>query len=187
MQIRLACLAALAMLSGGQALACYTVYDRNNQVVYQSTLPPVDMSRPLSEVLPARFPGGHLVFADGAVCPERIGTGGALSAAAAQGRSPLLTDARTAAAMGVPHTQLGNGIVMVPNRPDNMRPGVVLAEPEVRTAANSAPGGRLRSDTAAMGAGPAPTGSRPGAVITEMHNPPLTAVQPAARAMQPAR
>ena len=45
-----------------QAMACYTVYDRSNRIMYQGEQPPVDMSLPIHETLPARFPGGHMVF-----------------------------------------------------------------------------------------------------------------------------
>lgn len=46
----------------GQVLACYTVYNRANQVIYQATAAPVDMRYQLHETLPAVFPGGHMVF-----------------------------------------------------------------------------------------------------------------------------
>ncbi len=46
----------------GQALACYTVYNRANQVVYHAAAAPVDMRYQLHQTLPAVFPGGHMVF-----------------------------------------------------------------------------------------------------------------------------
>lgn len=50
-------------LASAQAMAqCYTVYDREDRVVYQGPESPVDMSRPLHETVPGLFPGGHLVF-----------------------------------------------------------------------------------------------------------------------------
>lgn len=52
----------LPALLGGQALACYTVYDRANQVVYHAAAAPVDMRYQIHQTLPAVFPGGHLVF-----------------------------------------------------------------------------------------------------------------------------
>ena len=62
------------------ALACYTVYDASSRILYQSDKPPVDMSRPLHETLPQRFPGGQLVFDDSADCPVlnplAVGDGG---------------------------------------------------------------------------------------------------------------
>jgi hypothetical protein len=46
--------------------------------------------------------------------------------------------------MGLAHTDLGNGVAMVRERPDSMRTGVMLAE-----------SGLPRDDTRAMGAAPA--------------------------------
>ena len=141
MKLSHAVLATTLLLAGGQAMACYVVYDRNNQVAYSSQQPPVDMSRPLHETLPARFPGGHLVFTNGADCPSEA----RLRVVSTNGKSPLLTDKRTAESMGLPHTDLGNGISVIRERPDSMRAGVMLVE-----------SGLPRDDTRAMGAGPAP-------------------------------
>lgn len=55
-------------LMAANAMACYTVYDRNNRVAYQGEEPPVDMSLPLHRALQARFPGGHMVFEQTADC-----------------------------------------------------------------------------------------------------------------------
>src|SRR5205085_575638 len=89
-------LVPLLGLASLQALACYTVYDRGNRVMWQGDKPPVDMSRPLGETVPARFPGGQLVFDDSPVCPVvssvAIGNGGFVSTTS----SPLLTDEKTA-------------------------------------------------------------------------------------------
>ena len=50
---------------------CYTIYDKQNRLTYQSTLVPVDLSRRISETMPARFPGGHLVMIpDESACRE---------------------------------------------------------------------------------------------------------------------
>ena len=49
MRTRNALLAAAALLATGQALACFTVYDRNNRIVYNAQTPPVDMSQPRHE------------------------------------------------------------------------------------------------------------------------------------------
>lgn len=69
------------------------------------------------------------------------------------GSSPLLTDRRTALAMGLPHTVVSGDIVLV-----QARAGTAGALPQPAFADRRA---SLRSET----------------VITEMHNPPLTAVQ----------
>jgi hypothetical protein len=141
------------------------------------------MSRPLHETLPAKFPGGHLVFGNGDSCPA-VNPEPRLRTTSSTGRSPLLTDAQTAEKMGLPHTVMANGVAVVPNRPDDMRPGVVLAESGLQQPALVAPdttmmgAGPARNPTQVMGGAPAPQ-QRRGPVITEMYNPPLTATQPA--------
>ena len=45
-----------------QAIACYTVYNPANQVVYSGPNTPIDMSYQIHQRLPAAFPGGHMVF-----------------------------------------------------------------------------------------------------------------------------
>jgi hypothetical protein len=136
---------ALACFAAVPAMACYTVYDRTNTLVYNAQVPPVDMTQPLREAVDARWPGGHMVFGDDAGCPRLNETRRQLQRPSTTGRSPLLTDAATARAMGLPHTTLGNGVVVVPDRPDSMRPGVVVTD-----------AGLQESATTAMGAGPAP-------------------------------
>jgi hypothetical protein len=93
-------LASLLGLAAWPALACYTVYDSANRILYQSDKPPVDMSRPLHETLPQRFPGGLLVFDEGAEClvvsPVAMGDGGPVTRAL----SPLLSDENTARRTG---------------------------------------------------------------------------------------
>ena len=54
--------ALVTTVFSGQALACYTVYNSANQVVYQAQAAPVDMRYQLHQTLPAVFPGGHMVF-----------------------------------------------------------------------------------------------------------------------------
>lgn len=78
--------AALSLLLAGPALACYTVYNRANQVVYHAVQAPVNMSYQLHQTLPAFYPGGHMVFSiiDND-CPQvnltRISTAGVAYAA----------------------------------------------------------------------------------------------------------
>jgi hypothetical protein len=59
-------LICLAWLGAASALpvhaACYTVYQGNN-IAYRSTLPPVDLSQPYGETLPARFGSGASMIA----------------------------------------------------------------------------------------------------------------------------
>ena len=52
--------ALVTTVFSGQALACYTVYNSANQVVYQAQAAPVDMRYQLHQTLPAVFPGGHM-------------------------------------------------------------------------------------------------------------------------------
>jgi hypothetical protein len=105
--------ASLLALAASPALACYTVYDGNSRVVFRSSEAPVDMSRPLHETVPQRFPGGHLVFDTETRCDEvAIGRLARVSATPA----PLLTDRKTAQALGVSYAQLSNGAVMVAPR-----------------------------------------------------------------------
>ena len=54
--------AMLALLLSSPALACYTVYNRANQVVYHAAAAPVNMSYQLHQTLPSFYPDGHLVF-----------------------------------------------------------------------------------------------------------------------------
>lgn len=54
--------ALLTTVFSGQALACYTVYNRANQVIYHARQAPVDMQYQLHQTLPAVFNDGHMVF-----------------------------------------------------------------------------------------------------------------------------
>jgi hypothetical protein len=157
-----------------QAMACYTVYDRSNRVVYQGESPPVDMSLPLHQALAPRFPGASMVFDAGAACESFV----APKAPVVAGGTPLLTNVQTAKAMHVPHIQLAGGIALV--QPGNARvaPGVTVLPAEATALAQGptardtviteyrAPNGAIvelvdrGADPAAatrmMGAGPAP-------------------------------
>lgn len=78
--------AVLALLLGSPALACYTVYNRANQVVYHAAQAPVNMSYQLHQTLPRFYPDGHLVFSiTDNDCPRvnltRINTAGVAYAA----------------------------------------------------------------------------------------------------------
>ena len=54
-------IAALSCLASS-AMACYTVYDSKNELVYDRFEAPVNMRLPLHNTVPARVPGGHMVF-----------------------------------------------------------------------------------------------------------------------------
>lgn len=74
----------LPALFCSQAMACYTVYNRANQVVYHALAAPVDMRYQLHQTLPAVFPGGHMVFSiTDTNCPAFNITRANVSAAAA--------------------------------------------------------------------------------------------------------
>lgn len=161
MKLKLALLCATGLASVN-AMACYTVYDRNNHVLYNAQTAPVDMSRPLHETVPVAFPGGTMIFGAGTDCPRDPPT--RVSAPAAPGKpSPLLTDRRTASAMKVAHNILPSGVALVSQPPAVMTAGLTYAipsaEPVMATAVVAQR--KARRDT----------------VITELHNPPLTVVQ----------
>lgn len=63
-------LAVLALPSLASA-NCYAIYDAKNQLAFQSTIAPVDLSTRISEAMRARFPGGHLtMIPDDSDCRE---------------------------------------------------------------------------------------------------------------------
>ena len=72
--------AYVAAAAPAHALICYVIYDRNENVIYQSTYPPLDMSSAgyaQREALRAR--GEHLTFGDIPQCPTVVfltGAGG---------------------------------------------------------------------------------------------------------------
>ena len=68
----LASLAAVTVLSAGSAhaMTCYTLFDRNDAVVYRGTFPPVDMSSDGDAQRDAmRTAGQFLLFGDTDLCP----------------------------------------------------------------------------------------------------------------------
>lgn len=67
----LCCLIAFAGSTASASAACYTVFQAD-QTVYQSTVSPVDLSRPLSETVPQRFgSGASMAMRQGdGPCPE---------------------------------------------------------------------------------------------------------------------
>jgi hypothetical protein len=156
-----------------QAAACYTVYDRSDRVIYQSERAPVDMSRPLHETLPARFPGAHMIF-DGGECPviSSVAAGG--GARDMSTRSPLLTNERTAVAQKMPHKTLAGGIALVQPGDATLAPGLtVLPSTRRPSRSSSVP------STAVMG-----NGARRAPVITELRDPPVTIEQYGDRIIQ---
>ncbi len=160
MKLKLALLCTLGLTSVN-AMACYTIYDRANQVVYNAQTAPVDMSRPLHETLPVAFPGGHMVFGATTDCPREGPSRVSLTPVSPSKPSPLLTDRRTAAALNLKHTVLPSGVALVNNPPAIFGATVYAASPALTVAP----------------AAQAQRAPRTATVITEMHNPPLTIVQ----------
>lgn len=181
MKLQHALLFGLAF-AGANAMACYTVYDGSNRVVYQGERAPVDMTVPLHETVGRQFPGATLVFSQGAACtpvPMAQVARTAVPPVATNsirfegsGRQvpvrngPLLTDRRTATSLNLPYTAMAGEIVLVPA--DVAARVNYSALTTVRRTETEA-----RAPTSVMGAGPA----RGETVITELHNPPLTGVQ----------
>jgi len=113
---------SLLAVASLQALACYTVYDGSNRVMYQGEQPPVDMSQPLHQTVASRFPGGHMVWGSSTGCQDVV----AARPAPVPGGTPLLTDQHTARAMRVPYTTMAGGIALVQPRAAEMRPGLTI-------------------------------------------------------------
>jgi hypothetical protein len=64
-------LVALAALPGLAAANCYSVYDGQNRLVFQSTVAPIDLSGRISEAMRTTFPGTFLIMIpDDADCRE---------------------------------------------------------------------------------------------------------------------
>lgn len=164
MKLKLALLSALVLSSVNAMAGCYTVYDRANNVVYNAQTPPVDMTRPLHETLPAAFPGGHMVFGTGTDCPREQPSRVALTPPKPAKPSPLLTDRRTAAAMGARHTILPSGVALIEQPTATMTAGITVIPTTAPAPAIAPPVLAQRS-------------AKPETVITELHNPPLTVVQ----------
>lgn len=175
------------MLAGSQAMACYTVYDGNNRVVYRGLDAPVDMSLSLHEALAAKFPpGASLVFDQSPTCtPVSIAqvarptgpnvpvntirierTGRQISPTS---EAPLFTDRKTAESQHLPYTTVAGDIVRVPaSAAARVQMSTYTLMPATTVA-------RSGVNTAAMGAGPTPPANE--TVITEMRNPPVTIIQ----------
>ena len=173
MKTRFALILPLAsVFAAGNAMACYTVYDRANTIVYHAQTPPVDMTSPFSEKVQKVFPGGHLVFGNGADCPtKQAGYNPARPPAAT---SPLFTDTQTAQDMKLAHTVLPNGAAMVPKPPTGMKSGVTVMNL----------GGR---PTGVRMGTPVVSPSKTGPVITEMRDPPVTIIEQGGRVIREIR
>jgi hypothetical protein len=89
---------SLALLLAMPALAqanCYSIYDSQNHLSFQSTVAPIDLSARISDAMAARFPGRHLVISpDTTDCREvRASSEPARPRVARPGQpSPMLTN-----------------------------------------------------------------------------------------------
>lgn len=50
--------------------ACYQLFDKKDRLVLQSTTPPVDLSKPLSDEVGRLYPGHYLIMGGGGPCVE---------------------------------------------------------------------------------------------------------------------
>jgi len=151
---------ALSCVATSQAVACFTVYDRTNAIVYYAQTPPVDMTPPFNDRLQKVFPGSHLVFGDTTGCPvKQAGYNPARPPAAS---SPLFTDKQTAEELKLGHTVLPNGAALVAAPPAGMRPGFTVMNL----------GGPLA--TAPVAPRPLASSGKSSPVITELRDPPRT-------------
>jgi hypothetical protein len=67
----LSSLAAMLIVPSLASANCYSIYDAKNQLAFQSTIAPVDLSTRISDSMRTRFPGGHLVMVpDDSACRE---------------------------------------------------------------------------------------------------------------------
>ena len=71
--IALLAVAAAGAVPAAASASCYFVYGAKNELLYRSTIAPVDLSRPISDGLRGRFAGGHLVMIpDETDCPDLL-------------------------------------------------------------------------------------------------------------------
>jgi hypothetical protein len=70
-QALLSLTALLALPGVAGAANCYSVYNAKNQLAFQSTVPPVDLSGRISQAMQQNYPGGFLVIVpDDSDCRE---------------------------------------------------------------------------------------------------------------------
>lgn len=161
--IRKLALFVLFSVATGHAVACFTVYDRTNAIVYYAQTPPVDMTPPFNDKLQKAFPGSHMVFGNTTGCPvKQAGYNPGRPPAAT---SPLFTDKQTAEEMKLSHRVLPNGAALVAQPPAGMRPGFTVMSLDGRV-----PG--IATSPVVLEAS-----SKRSPVITEMRDPPVTVIQ----------
>jgi hypothetical protein len=92
----------LALPSVAQAANCYSIYDAKNQLAFQSTVAPIDLSTRISQTMRERFPGGFLIivpddgdcreYRTGPITSPRFDPGKAPETRAETFEAPLLRD-----------------------------------------------------------------------------------------------
>ena len=53
-----------------QAMPCYTLVGPRNDILYQATEPPLNLSYRIGDELARRYPGDHLVMGESRLCPQ---------------------------------------------------------------------------------------------------------------------
>jgi hypothetical protein len=119
-------LAVVLALPSLASANCYSIYDAKNQLAFQSSVSPIDLSTRISHEMRARFPGGYLIIIpDDADCRE-LRTGPVVSprfeVTTVPGTeaprnetieaSPLLRGAGTAPTSGASVTRGGNNLTI---------------------------------------------------------------------------
>jgi len=67
---------AATIVPATASASCFFIYNGKNELVYRSTIAPVDLSRPISDAVRSRFPGGHLVMIpEEKGCPDLLISG----------------------------------------------------------------------------------------------------------------
>ena len=114
-------LVALLALPSLASASCYSTYNAKNQLVSQSTVPPIDLSTRISETMRSRYPGSHLIMVpDDSDCREyrtgptlspRFDAGGAVGSAPAPEQvlqAPLLRNTASGEAPSADAQRSGN-------------------------------------------------------------------------------
>jgi hypothetical protein len=190
-------LATLLGAASLNAMACYTVYDNTNRVLYQGQTSPVDLSKPLHETLGRTHPGAHMVFeqdascrpvgiaqmarANGPAAAPHTAVMGANSSTAVMGAGPARVTTARAAAPGSAPLLTDRRTAMANKVPFTVLSGEVVVVPASYAGRLAAPAvtvvPAVASPSRVSSASPAPQIVRQGAMITELRDPPMTIVQ----------
>ncbi len=106
--MRLSSIALIAVASSLPSLAsasCFSIYTRQDRLVYQSTVIPIDLALPISQGLRPSFPNTHMVMDPNETSCTEVGPGSSSARGVSRdlnqsmstgplGRSPVTRDAR---------------------------------------------------------------------------------------------